>query len=153
MSEKEKNSKSLLKYIQKRFLVVIISFTVLFIAVLMFILVYLQNNKEKTNIEKNSSYSSSNIYEKELLDSSTMNEYVLELNAANAAVDAGEYEEAIEAYKEAIEIAPREEAAYIGLANAYKYMGDVQKANDVLLRAFEETGIESLKKHISSSAK
>ncbi len=154
LQEKEEireNSKNLSQYIPNRFLAIVsIFFTALALVLLVFVSVYSHNNKEKINTENIGSYTSNN-NKKELLDSSTMNEYVLELNAANASVDAGEYEEAIESYKEAIEIAPKEEAAYIGLANTYKYTGDLQKANDILLKAYENTGSENLKEYMCES--
>lgn len=143
------SSKNPLQYIPNRFIAIVsIFFTALTLILLVFISVYSHNTREKTTTENTSSYSNDN-HKKELLDSSTMNKYILELNSANAAVDAGEYEEAIEAYKEAIEIAPNEEAAYIGLANTYKYTGNIQKANDILLKAYENTGSENLKKYIN----
>lgn len=53
------------------------------------------------------------------------------------------YEEAIIAFTAAIEIDPMAKEAYIGLANAYVYSGNVEKAIEVLQSAISQIGEDS----------
>lgn len=79
------------------------------------------------------------------IDSTTLNNYIMEINTANAAMDSGEYDEAIEGYLAAIDIDPNEESAYIGLANAYKNNGEKTKALETLKSAYAKFGSDSIK--------
>ncbi len=121
--------------------VMVVGLSLLVVVFLVFISI--QSKIQTNRIEPQSKESS-----KSLLDSSTLNEYIIHLNAANAAVDAGEYEEAIESYNEAIKISANEEAAYIGLANAYRYLGDLEKSRQILEEAYKKLGSDSLKSYL-----
>lgn len=56
-----------------------------------------------------------------------------------------EYEQAVVAYEAAIEIDPKAEDAYIGLADAYIGLGDYESALEALDRGIEETNSRKLK--------
>lgn len=58
-----------------------------------------------------------------------------------------EYEQAIVAYEAAIEIDPKAEKAYIGLADAYIGLGDYESALEALESGIEETNSRKLKKY------
>lgn len=60
------------------------------------------------------------------------------LNTGNKYLDDLAYEEAVVAFQEAIAIEPKEEKAYIGLADAYVGLGDYEAAVEAL-----ETGLEA----------
>lgn len=55
-----------------------------------------------------------------------------------------EYEEAVAAFEIVIEIEPKNVAAYMGMAEAYIGMGDIDQAIRVLKRGYRETGDEEL---------
>lgn len=55
------------------------------------------------------------------------------------------YEKAVLEFTEAIEIEPLNADAYLGLAETYAGMGDIEKAIDVLEEGYEKTGDERLK--------
>ncbi len=55
-----------------------------------------------------------------------------------------DYEQAIAAYRAAIEIDPRCEEAYLGLADVYVAKGEPEQAAAVLEAGYEETGSETL---------
>ena len=56
-----------------------------------------------------------------------------------------EYEEAIAAFEIAIELEPKNTEAYLGMAEAYIAMGELEKAVKILKRGYRETGDEELK--------
>lgn len=60
------------------------------------------------------------------------------------------YDEAIAAFKKAIEIDPNDPEAYIGLADAYLAKGDKQNAVLALEAGYEKTGSEDIKKKLDS---
>ena len=86
----------------------------------------------------------------DLIDSTTLNNYIMEINTANAAMDSGEYDEAIEGYLAAIDVDPNEESAYIGLASAYKKNGQKSKAIVTLKSAYAKFKSESIKNLLES---
>ena len=59
-----------------------------------------------------------------------------------------DYEQAIASYEMAIEIDPKSEDAYIGLATVYEAMEEYQKAYDILAGAYEKTDANAIKKAI-----
>lgn len=97
-----------------------------------------------------SSQSEENSQKEDLIDSSTLNDYIIEINTANAAMDSGEYDEAIESYLAAIDIDPNEESAYIGLAHAYKNNGEKTKALETLKNAYAKFKSDRLKNLLES---
>ena len=60
----------------------------------------------------------------------------------------GNYEDAVLAFKEAIEIDPKKPEAYIGAADAYILMGQKDKAIEILNRGYAETGFEEIMKKL-----
>lgn len=76
------------------------------------------------------------------------NEYLYDISTANACVDAQEYDEAIACYKEAIEVDPNQDSAYIGLANAYELSGKHKEAVSTLENAYSKLGSDSIKKRL-----
>ncbi len=90
------------KSLTKVSLGIVIALSLVALSFLIFISIHVNSENSQLQNESNS---------KSLLDSSTLNDYIVQLNAANAFVDAGEYEKAMEAYIEAIEIAPNEKSA------------------------------------------
>lgn len=76
------------------------------------------------------------------------NEYLYKMNAGNACVDAGEYDEAVGEYQDAIELEPSTDSAYIGLANAYELSGNHDKAVSTLEEAYNSLGSQSIKKRL-----
>lgn len=79
--------------------------------------------------------------------------YLGKMNSGNAAIDAGQYGEAIDEYNEAITIDPDKGDAYIGLANAYKLSGQRDKAIEVLQQAHERLKTEDVKKRLDQMKK
>lgn len=55
------------------------------------------------------------------------------------------YEKAVLEFTEAIEIEPLNADAYLGLAESYAGMGDVEKAVEILEEGYDKTGDERLK--------
>lgn len=66
----------------------------------------------------------------------TAQKYLLEMN----------YEQAIVEFEKSIALDPMNADAYIGLAEAYSGMGDIDKAVETLKLGYEQTGDERLKK-------
>lgn len=66
------------------------------------------------------------------------------LDLGNKYLTEQDYEEAIVAFQEIIEIDPKCEEAYRGLANVYIAMGDYESAIDILQQGIEQTGAEEL---------
>lgn len=64
-----------------------------------------------------------------------------------------DYENAIAAYEAAIEIEPKNENAYRGLAEVYVAMGDYEAAIDVLNEGIEQTGSEELADYLANVQK
>jgi tetratricopeptide (TPR) repeat protein len=94
--------------------------------------------------------SNAKLPQKESTSSSTIyNEYVTIMNSANASVDSGNYAEAIEDYKEAIELDKTAESAYIGLANAYELSGKHADAVKTLESAYIELKSEKIQKRLT----
>lgn len=70
-----------------------------------------------------------------------------QISAGNHYLEDLEYEKAIAAFEEAIEIDPKQTDAYIGLADTYVAMGDYEEALDVLDKGIEATGSNAIKEH------
>ncbi|MBD5461056.1 MAG: tetratricopeptide repeat protein [Lachnospiraceae bacterium] len=62
------------------------------------------------------------------------------LNLGDKYLTAQEYEQAVAAYSRAIEIDPKDTDAYLGLADAYQRMGDMQAAYETLESGYRQTG-------------
>lgn len=73
-----------------------------------------------------------------------INEYMNVLNKGKSSLDAGNYDEAIKAYKEAIELQPNNSLGYVGLSNAYELIGDTNNARLILEQGYIRTGDASL---------
>ena len=67
-----------------------------------------------------------------------------QLKLADRYLDELDYEAAIAAYEAAIEIEPRCEAAYLGMAEAYKALGEYEKALETLETGYDATGSEKI---------
>lgn len=61
---------------------------------------------------------------------------------------AEEYDEAIAAFEEVINLEPKMVEAYIGLAEAYTQSGDLEKAAKILKRGYKRTDSEELKEQL-----
>ncbi len=59
-----------------------------------------------------------------------------------------DYEEAVAAFQAAIEIEPRNADAYLGLADAYIELGEVEKALEILEQGYDETGSSELNRYL-----
>lgn len=68
-----------------------------------------------------------------------------QLSLGNRYLEDLDYEGAIAAFQAVIEIEPKEERAYIGLAEAYMGLGDPDAAVEVLAQGIEETGSDRLR--------
>ena len=79
---------------------------------------------------------------------STEKKYNDQLELAERYLDELDYDRAIAAYKEAIEIDPRQAEAYLGLANAYEESGDIEEAIRILEDGYAQTGERKLEKQI-----
>lgn len=66
---------------------------------------------------------------------STAQKYLVEMN----------YEQAIAEFEKIIELEPNNAEAYLGLAQAYRDSGDIDKAAEVLKKGYDITGDERLK--------
>lgn len=71
-----------------------------------------------------------------------------QLSLGNKYLDDLDYEEAIAAFEAAIEIEPKMEKAYIGLAEAYIGLGDYDSAIRVLEEGIEETDSDRLRDYL-----
>lgn len=58
------------------------------------------------------------------------------------------YEKALAAYNEVLKIDPKNEKAYLGMAEVYFAMGDYQKALEILEEGYDVTGSKKIKKRI-----
>ena len=67
------------------------------------------------------------------------------LNAGNKYLIELSYDKAVIEFNKAIEIEPRNVDAYIGLAEAYKGLGEEEKAIEALELGYEKTGDERIK--------
>ena len=65
-------------------------------------------------------------------------------NAGSYAMTAGKYEDAVDAFEEAIRIDPQREEGYVCLARAYVMMGDIRAAQQILEKGAQKTGNEAL---------
>lgn len=72
------------------------------------------------------------------------NTYSSHMELAQRYLDELQYEQAIAEFNAAIEIDPHNSEAYLGLADVYVAMGDMEKALEVLEKGFEQTGDERL---------
>lgn len=72
-----------------------------------------------------------------------------QLSLGNRYLDEMEYEQAIAAFEEAIEIAPNKPDPYIALAEVYMEMGDYDKAIEVLMEGLEETGSSKIEDYLA----
>ena len=71
-----------------------------------------------------------------------------QLNLGQRYLSEMNYEEAVVAFNQAIEIDPRSVDAYLGLADAYIGLGDEEAALAALKAGYEVTGDERLKERI-----
>lgn len=71
-----------------------------------------------------------------------------QLNLGQRYLSEMNYEEAVVAFNQAIEINPRNADAYLGLADAYLGLGDEEAAFAALKKGYEATGDERLKARI-----
>ena len=72
-----------------------------------------------------------------------------QLDLAEGCLSELDYEQAIVAYQAAIEINPKAEDAYIGLADAYIGLGDYEAAIEALVRGIAESGSEMLTEYLA----
>lgn len=76
-----------------------------------------------------------------------------QLSLGNHYLDEMEYEQAIAAFEEAIEIAPKNPDPYIALAEVYMEMGDYDKAIDVLMEGLDATESSKIEDYIAEVMK
>lgn len=76
---------------------------------------------------------------------SPANVYARKINEAEKYAEAGDYENAVLAYQEAIEQDPENVEAYLGLAVLYDSNGQTDLAMNLLISGFEKTGSSRLK--------
>ena len=74
-----------------------------------------------------------------VMSDSPAKKYEEQLKLAQRYLDELDYDKAIAAYRAAIEIDPKGEDAYLGLAEAYVENGDLQAAVDILKEGLENT--------------
>ncbi len=74
-----------------------------------------------------------------VMSDSTAKKYEEQLKLAERYQDELDYDKAIAAYRAAIDIDPKAEDAYLGLAEAYVENGDLQAAVDILKEGLEKT--------------
>ena len=80
-----------------------------------------------------------------LVLSSPQRKYDKQLSLGQRYLDELDYEQAIAAYRAAIEIDPKQPDAYAGLANTYIAMEDYESAREVLLEGIDATDSDMLK--------
>lgn len=76
-----------------------------------------------------------------------------QLSLGNHYLDELEYDQAIAAFEEAIDIAPHKPDPYIALAGVYMEIGDYDKAIDVLMEGLEETGSSKIEDYLAEVMK
>lgn len=76
------------------------------------------------------------------------NNYVEAISSAEKYVLQNRYEDAIVQYKKAITINPKDEEAYLGLAEVYISLGDFSKAKAILSKGFAMTSSAEIKRAI-----
>ena len=79
--------------------------------------------------------------------------YNSHMELAQQYLDDLQYEQAIAEYKAAIEIEPKNEEAYLALADIYVQQGDYEAAIDILNQGLEQTEAEELKVQIEIVSK
>ncbi len=72
-----------------------------------------------------------------------------ELSLGDRYLEDMDYEQAVAAYEDALAIDDKCVEAYLGLAETYVKMGDIDKAIDILLRGIEKTGSQELMDRLS----
>lgn len=70
--------------------------------------------------------------------------YNSHIELAQRYLDELQYEQAIAEYEAAIAIEPKNEDAYLGLAQVYVSMGDIEKALEVLIDGYTQTGSDKI---------
>ena len=63
------------------------------------------------------------------------------------------YEQAIIEFQKVLEIEPMNVDAYLGLANVYEEMGDIDKATEILQEGLEKTGDERIQQRLDDLLK
>ena len=81
------------------------------------------------------------------------NPYDRHMELAQRYLDDLQYEQAIAEYKAAIEIEPKNEEAYLALADIYVQQGDYEAALDILNQGLEQTESGELKVHAETVSK
>ncbi|MGN1120522.1 MAG: tetratricopeptide repeat protein, partial [Oscillospiraceae bacterium] len=75
------------------------------------------------------------------------------IKLGNRYLNSLEYQQAIIEFEQALSIAPNNAKAYLGLANAYVEMGDIDRAIDILNEGYEITENKKLLKRIEELEK
>lgn len=76
---------------------------------------------------------------------STSRKLTRQLEIANEYMENGDYEKAIAAFTEAIEIDPTSTEAYLGAAEAYVALDDYESAVEILQKGYDVTGSDEIK--------
>lgn len=72
----------------------------------------------------------------------------VQVSLGNRYLEEMDYEQAIAYYEEALEIDPKSESAYLGLAETYVEMGDYESAIGILEEGIDETDSERLEEYL-----
>ena len=84
-----------------------------------------------------------------VMSDSPAKKYEEQLKLAQRYLDELDYDKAIAAYRAAIDIDPKAEEAYLGLADAYAEKGELQAAMDILKEGLEKTGSPAMEKRLA----
>ena len=84
-----------------------------------------------------------------VMSDSPAKKYEEQLKLAQRYLDELDYDKAIAAYRAAIDIDPKAEDAYLGLAEAYVENGDLQAAVDILKEGLEQTGSVAMEERLA----
>ncbi len=84
-----------------------------------------------------------------VMPSSSAKKYEKQLKLAARYLDELDYDKAIAAYKAAIDIDPKSEDAYLGMAEAYVEKGELQAAVDILKEGLKKTGSEAMEERLA----
>ena len=88
-----------------------------------------------------------------VISNSSQKKYEEQLKLAERYLQELDYDRAITAYKAALEIDPKGEEAYLGLADAYVGKGELQAAIDILTEGLEKTDSETMEKKLAELEK
>ncbi len=84
-----------------------------------------------------------------VMSDSSAKKYEEQLKLAERYLDELDYDKAIAAYRAAIDIDPKAEDAYLGLADAYAEKGELQAAVDILKEGLEQTGSVAIEERLA----